>query len=364
MSLENEQSDGAGEGEFPRVTWDELREHLITRLMMDPEWIVDGPDRLDWWPTPLPMTIQVLDEGTFPDSTENWLRLSGATRIADVEESLGRQLASEYAPDYPVGALIYQEDALYLTTIYSFNPRNRTLLYWFHESLLIQSAIALEFAREWSGLDGIAISTRPHPSSGVRDDVDDLVRIYEGDQFGLDVREIALEHFAIVRLMLKDTFSRDGYQPGFSSDEVDFYNFGFDADDTEALSNGAFEFALGFMEGTDLERKLGPSLRIVARVLPPGVSFDDEQVTHVNNALCDLSFTGVFGHVSGPELSEGGSQLWATVPHATLVGWDRNQFDYHQSVLNAVWHVTAAAKTLRREVLGIDWPPENADESA
>ena len=361
MSLANQQSDG--EGEFPRVTWDELREHLVTRLMMDPEWIVDGPDRLDWWPTPLPMMIQVLDEGTFPDSTENWLRVSGSTRIADVEESLGRQLASEYAPDYPVGALIYQDGALYLTTIYSFNPRNRTLLDWFHESLLIQSAVALELAREWTDIDGIAVDTPPHPSSGVRDDVDDLVRIYEGDELGVDTREAALEHFALIRPLLRDTFIRNGYHPSFSNGEVDFYNFGFEADDTEALTNGAFDFALGFMNGMDLERKLGPSLRIAARVLPPGVSFDAEQVTHVNNALCDLPFTGVFGHVSGPELSEGGSQLWATVPHLTLVGWVPNIIDYQNSVLNAVWHVTAAAQTLRREVLGIDWPQQNGGES-
>jgi hypothetical protein len=43
MTLANEQH----VGEFPSVTWDEVLQYPVTRLMMDPERIVEGPDRLD-----------------------------------------------------------------------------------------------------------------------------------------------------------------------------------------------------------------------------------------------------------------------------------------------------------------------------
>ena len=143
-----------------------------------------------------------------------------------------------------------------------------------------------------------------------------------------------------------------------SNEEVDFYNLGFEADDLSGpLQRGAFDFGVGFMRGTDLERKLGPSLFITARILPPGSAFDEQQVTFVNEALCNLVGTSVFGYVSGPESADGGSVILATVPHLTLAEWsNRGPNDFRNSVINAVLHVTAAAQVLRRDVLGIHWP--------
>ncbi len=351
--------------EFTPVSWAEVRDHLVARLMMDPEWLVEAPDALRWWPTPLPMTIEVIGSGTFEGSAENWIRVSGSTLVAEVDESLGRHLACEHGGDYPVGTVVYRDGGLHLMTIYSFNPRNRGLLAWFHETLLIQAAQALELAVQLIELEGVHVPTPPHPQSGERDDVDELVHIYGSGELKLPVDPTPLERFAIIRPELRETILSRGFKTGFSNDEVDFFNLGFSADDPDALPNGAFDFGVGFMHGTDLDRRLGPSLRITARLLPPGVSFDNDEVTYANEALCDLEGTSVFGYVSGRELSQSGSSLWATVPHLTLAEWaNLPPEDFHVLVLNAIWHVTAAAQLMRRDVLGIQWPPDDSGAAA
>lgn len=350
-----------GAGGFPPVSWTEVRDHLVTRLMMDAEWIAEAPDRLWWWPTPLPMDITVIGSGTFEGSSENWLRVSGSTLVAEVDETLGRQLATVHNGDFPVGTVTYRDGGLHLTTIYCCNPRNRGLLSWFHQALLIQAGHALDLAARLSEMDGVLVPTPPHPSSGTRDDVDELVRIYGGDGLSLPVDPATLERFAVIRPELRDAILSGGYEEGFSNDEVDFFNLGFGAEDALALADGAFDFGVGFMHGTELDRRLGPSLRITARLLPPGVSFDGEQVAHANEAICALEGMSVFGFVSGLEQSQVGSSLWATVPHLTLAEWANLPPDVlRTNVLNAVWHVVATAQTMRRDVLGIVWPPEDS----
>ena len=358
-----DQADAGLEYDFPPVAWSDIRDHIVTRLMMDPEWTVEGDESLMWWPTPLPMTIEVVGSGTFPDSPENWIRVRGETLIAEVDDSRGRDIASEYLNVFPTGVLTYRDGWLRLSTIYSFNPRNRTLLEWFHESLLIQAVTALEFAAELEESKGIQVNPASHPSSGQRDDVDELCRIYVGEELGLPVDNGVSDRYAFIRPSLRDAILQDDYQRGFSNEEVDFFNSGFGFDEIGPLDEGAFDFGIGFMPGTALDAKLGPSLRITARILPPGVTFDEEQVTYANEALCNLVDTSVFGYISGPENEPSGSCVWAVVPHLTLAGWSRlDPLSFQTSILNAVWHVTAAAQRLRRDVLGIDWQPDRAGE--
>lgn len=345
--------------EFPRVTWSEVRDHLKERLMMDAEWTVEGPDRLEWWPSPLPMAIEVIDSGDFPNSNENWLRVIGTTLIAKTNDRRGRKLANEHAHEYPVGALVYSEGALSLHTIYSFNPRNRTLLAWFYQALLVQASVAVKLAISWNGLRGVRVKTPAHPSSGMRDDVDELVHIYGKNQLNFPVDMIAMNLLESMRPLLREGILAQGdWRPGFSNGEVDFFNFGFDSDDPSGpLQNGAFDFAIGVMPDTDLSRGLGPSLQIIARLLPPGVALDAKQVISANNALAGLTDVSVFGFISGPEQSDVGSNVWATVPHITLAEWaNLGPEKFRDSVLNAVWHVTASAQRFRREILGIEWP--------
>ena len=342
---------------WPAVSWKEIRDHLVGRLMMDEEWIVDTPNQLVWWPSPLPVSVRVVEQGSFPGSTENWIQVSASTRIAVVEEELGRELACDLNNRFRVGALVYLEDSLHLITNYAFNPRNRSLLAWFHQAILIQASTALDLVGEVSHIKGVEIPSIQHPTSGERFDVDELVDIYGTEQLNFDVDEGVEEQFELIRSQIAEFFLGNGYQLGFSNDEVDFFNLGFDSDDPDALLDGAFDCAVGFMRGTILERKLGPSLLIKARVLPLGVYFMEDEVTRANEALCKFVGTSLFGYVSGPEMEDDGSCLWSVVPHLTLAEWSKlGPRAFRDSVVNAIVHVTAAAKTLRRDFVGIDWP--------
>ena len=325
--------------------------------MMDDEWILDGPDSIEWWPSLLPMTISVIQSGTFSDSGENFLRVSATTELGRTDEQLGIELASKYHRALPVGAVVYADGALRLTTIYCFGPRNRSLLTWFKQALLIQSSAAIQLARDLNEVDGVEVQSRMHPITGFRSDVDDLVKIYGVDSLIFAIDDGVVGHYNELRPRLRDLFVNTGYSPGFSNDEVDFYNLGFAADEPGALQRGGFDFGIGFMRGTDLEKKIGPFLRIMARILPPGSAFDMVQTAYANEDLCDLDITSVFGFISGPESADGGSCLVASVPYLTLLEWSKLGDDaFVYSVANAAFHVVLAAQRFRHDVLGIEWP--------
>lgn len=343
------------------VSWSEVRDHLVSRLMMDAEWTVQTESSLSWWPTPLVMHIDVVEEGQFPNSNENWIRVRAMTPIALMDEERGRAIASEYSPDYPVGALVFSEGELSLQTVLSLNPRNRGLLSWFHESILIQSATALSLAVSLQEAEAATVPQSPHPVSGIRSGVDDLVRIYGGETFAMQVNQNMFELFQSIRPRLREMMVDLGYQIGFSNDEVDFFNWGFASDDpNNPLGNGAFDVGVGFMRGTQLEEQFGPGLAVVARILPPGVSFDDKQASYANEELVKMPQVSLFGCVTGgPDIEVQGSTLTGMIPHNTMSEWSYGWIngDFAVNVFNAVTHVTAAAQKFRRDVLNIHWPP-------
>lgn len=42
----------SGSQRMTLVTWKEVKDHLMRRLMMDEEWLTEGDQELTWWPTP------------------------------------------------------------------------------------------------------------------------------------------------------------------------------------------------------------------------------------------------------------------------------------------------------------------------
>lgn len=352
--------------EFAPVSWAEVRDHLVRRLMIDAEWMAETESSLSWWPTPLVMHIEVIEEDQFPNSHENWIQVRATMPIASFDEERGRVIASEYSPDFPVGAVVFSDGELSLQTIFSLNPRNRGLLSWFHESILIQSATALSIAVSLQETEGATITQLPHPVSGFRSGVDELVRVYGGEAFGMEIDEHVLKLFEWIRPELRELMIDFGYQLGFSNDEVDFFNWGFASDDPgNPLGNGAFDVGVGFMRGTKLEERFGPSLVLVARLLPPGIAFDDLQASYANEDLSKLPQVSLFGRATGgPDAEVQGSTLTGMVPYNTLrewsYGWESG--DFSVNVFNAVTHLTAAAQMFRREVLNIHWPVEPMTE--
>lgn len=319
--------------------------------MMDEEWLVEGEQHLVWWPTPLPLVVEAEAGDVFPDSNENWIRLTASTIIGSAEESLGRSLASEFTASYPVGALVYREGELSLRTSYAFNPRNRSLLSWFRECVLIQSAVAVQLADEWQSIEGLDLFTHPHPTSGYREDVDELVRIYHGEVLGMSVDDGVVPRFEAMRPNLREAMFAKGFSLGFSNEEVDFFNLGFDNLDSDALPRGAFDIGVGFMPGTARDQRFGPSLTLLARILPPGVNFTAHEASLANENLSRLPWLSQFGSISGPEGGSSGGQLHSMIPYLTLAGWSHGPGLMLTSVTNAITHVIAAAQRFRVDSL-------------
>jgi len=346
--------------EFEPVSWGEVRDHLISRLMMDEDWTVDDGTSLSWWPTPLVMHIDVIEEGTYPDSTENWMRVRASTPIVALGEEQGRAIASQHAPSFPVGAVVFADGHLSLQTIFSFNPRNRGLLSWFHQAVLIQAATALSIAATLQESAGLSIPQVPHPVSGIRSGVDDLITIYGGETLGLPVDHDMFGLFQNIRPTLRNMMTGFGYQLGFSGDDVDFFNWGFAGDDpSNPLGQGAFDVGVGFMPGAEHEQRLGPGLVLIARLLPPGVAFDTTQASYANEDLSKMSHASLFGYATGPEAEAMGSTLIGMVPHLTMSEWSKmTSEDFATLVVNAIFHIAATAQMFRREILNIHWPPD------
>lgn len=350
---------------FEPVSWVEVRDHLASRLMMDDEWTVDHADSISWWPTPLVMQIAPVEQGTYPGSTDNWLRIRASTLIASLDEERGRVTATEYSSRYPVGVVVFADGLLSLQTIFSFNPRNRGLLTWFHQAILIQAATALSIAGELQESHGIEIPQVPHPTSGVRTGVDELVRIYGDETLGLPVDHDMFGVFQALRPTLREMMAGVGYTVGFIGEDVDFFNWGFASDDpNDPLGQGAFDVGVGFMRGAEHEKRLGPGLMVMARLLPPGVTFDEVQTSYANEDLSKMSHASLFGHATGPDAGPVGSTLIGMIPHLTMSEWSRQPREHFANlVVSAIFHIAATAQMFRRDVLGIHWPPDRGVDS-
>lgn len=341
---------------MPQVTWEEARQHLVSRLMIDEEWAITRERTLTWWASSLPTTIEVTGEGGFPTGSDNWIRLTGSTAVARVNVDQAETIAALYRSRFPVGVLTFVDNQLKLSTTFSFNPQNRSLLPWFHQCLLIQGVVALEIAKQLEGIDGVVIARTPHPTSGLRVDVDELVEIYRDSMFRLPVDEVTLGRYAEIRPRIRSTMRTLGYEMGYSDEEVDFYSLLSWANDEDSSSNpSAFDVGVGLMPGSEAEERFGPCLMISARILPPGVNFHEPETTRANHDLASLATSSVFGFIAGDESGEGGGQMRSLVPHLTLCEWSNlDDEEFALSVVNAILHVCGAALAFRREFLGIE----------
>lgn len=295
------------------VTWDEVRDHLKQRLMMDEEWLVEGDDELTWWPSPLPLRVAVVDEGEFPNG-DNVLRISAETEVAFTDdEALGLQLASQFRHRYPTGTLVYENGALRICTAIALNPLSRSVLSAFHESVLIQAAVALELAGEWAhvnGLHWLDADAFAHPVSGPRADVDELVTIY-GPSFRKPTGNPRLEDetryvWDVARDFVRERLANEGWLEGFSNEEVDFYY---------APDDNLVELAVGVDPDDWRVEKFGLGLSVWARLLPAGVAFDDHDANLMNIAFMRNFMVSAHGHITGgPDEEERGSIVSAYLP--------------------------------------------------
>jgi hypothetical protein len=333
------------------VTWWEVRSHLQSRLMMDAPWLDEYDNGMTWWPTRLPMTVEVRETGMF-DEHDNWLRIHAETALAATDNTdLGIALTADYRHRFPMGALIYEDGLLKLSCTLALNPLCRSMLVPFHTAVLMQAAVASELAEEWAEVEDLDFppgDVLAHPTSGVRDDVDELVEIYRGD-YGLSGHEAEIEPlWTIARAGIRERLLSSGWTAGFTNEEVDFY---YHPEDT------TLDIAIGLNADDWRNEYYGRGLTIFARVLESGDAFDDATTNSANINLRRGFMGTALGWMTGGDAYRGEGKLGSILnwyfPEAALVEASRSHMaadDFEGltvALLNFVHHGANAARTFR-----------------
>ena len=278
---------------FPPVTWLEIRDHVVSRLMIDEEWMVEESDEITWWPGILPQSIYVSSriEMKTEELDEIGLRITVETILGTAKDrNEAINAVADLMIDHPFGSLVVLDDnrvvALASVFIYSLSKGMLTLL---HEEALIQATIATEFAKRLESLGIVETSPPPHPTSGVREIPDELVaNVYGAELFSplgdidhlYDIRSAA-------RHSWKDLMLRAGARLGFENEEVTFVSF----DDN-------FDAGVGWRDEEPASVRFGPSMMVWNNL---GTSSEPAHPEALNALNLDLALNTDYGlgHIGG-----------------------------------------------------------------
>jgi hypothetical protein len=210
---------------IPRVTWDEVDEHLTRRLFLDEEWLVRGEGYLHWYPWFLQQRIYLRAEGEIADWTpDNWMLITSEIDIASLDETRGITVADELNKDFSMGVFVWDGGILRVQSTLNLNPLGRQLLTLFHTQILAQAARAHEVAIMLDGELGVEVLKHAHPESGFRNEADELVQAHGGGTYGIPIAEELIGRIDKVRAeLLKDLFQKKGYEIGLDNDEVTYF---------------------------------------------------------------------------------------------------------------------------------------------
>ena len=235
---------------FPPVTWEEVREHLVRRLFIDDEWRVDGNHRFSWWAWFLKQEIAVTatDAGSEPGRQDALMRITATTETLQVaDEALGLQIVAEANRQFPYGAFILQDDVVRATSSVALNPICRGMLTAFHQAALIQATVAHEVANNYRDVPGVTIMASDHPKSGPRRVPTNSSRSIRETSAVCrpwkDSQPICRLARPLYRRLLLERLGE-----GFSNDEVDYFN------------DDGLDIAVGIIEGQPVARRFGPGL--------------------------------------------------------------------------------------------------------
>lgn len=278
---------------FPPVTWHEIRDHLVNRLMIDDEWMVEGSDEITWWPWFLPQSIYVSSrvEMKTKELNEIGLRITVETFLGTaIDRDQALDAVADLMIDYPFGSLVVLDDnrvaALSSVFIYSLSKGMLTLL---QEEALIQATMAAEIAQRLESRGVISMSPLPHPKSGVREIPDELVANVYGAEVFLPLMDI--DHLYdirdVVRHSWKDSMMRVGANVGFENDEVTFMSF-----------PDNFDAGVGWRDEEFASVKFGPSMMVWNNLGTSHVPAHPEALNALNLDLALNTDYGL-GHLGG-----------------------------------------------------------------
>ncbi len=296
----------------PPVTWSEVPEHLIRRLFMDPEWIVQEEARLTWWPWFLAQSFSLTSAGYFGegDDRDPWLTVTANIDIAQVPEDVGLQLASEVNNTFPLGAVVYDEPVLAMRSTLTLSSLNRNMLRLFHEAALAQATVAHEVALFLQDR-GFEVCESAHPSTGLRAEADEMLNFFAGSERAVPPAPDLIEKIHRARpRYLEELLSLGGLSEGWSNDEVDFVT---------VRESPLLDVAIAQPADNPDNARYGSGIRLYVRILPPGSQFPLAALNYVNLDLLNWSPMTMLGNVRSDELSqEWGSYYCTYLPSGPL----------------------------------------------
>ena len=333
------QMPSADDGDYPPITWQEAREHLIRRLFIDDEWRVDHDQGFSWWPWFLRQDVAVAatDQGTGIDRPDTLLRVTATTETVRVpDEATGLHLVAEANRTFPFGAFILRDRTVVATSSVALNPLCRGMLTAFHQAMLVQATAAHQIADSYVSEPGVEILASDHPRSGARAEPDELLRIYAGDECALPPLDGFAQYLAAARPIYRELLIRAGLEPGFCIDDIDLFNI------------TGMDIAISPTDGTPLGRRFGSGLVLQTRFLNPGERMPPSAVNALNQEISRQADASQLGPVLGDNDAIGyGLHTWTCLDQGFLGSVRGSTPDQlAMEIANAVYHAAAAVRLL------------------
>ena len=153
---------------FPPITWQEIRDHIVERLMIEPQWMIEEEDEFTWWPWQIPQSVFVSSrvELDLDDISETLVRVTIQSILGTaLDRPRALEAVADLMTDYPFGSIVVLEDnqvvALSSVALYG---RNRTLLSLVHEEALVQATFAQDISAKLVNDGVIGVDHAPHPT--------------------------------------------------------------------------------------------------------------------------------------------------------------------------------------------------------
>lgn len=275
-------------------TWVEVRERLVSRLLIDEEWLLDGDGELTWWPWFLPqhVTSRVVRQQNFDGSATGVLRLEATTVVLRVAEDARAHAIVEAAnARFPFGTFVWEEGLVRARTSVVVRVAGSTLPAHFVHACLVQATVAHDVALEFGEDPGVSVPRIDHPTSGSRWTADELLGVFGGEAMGIEMKPIFEPVLDQARAGAREQLLKAGFTAGWSNHEVDFFN-----------SPDGTDVAVGRIDGDPWCRRYGLGLVVYARwTAPTGQTPDPRLVADLNSALADHEHLSTLGHVAGGE---------------------------------------------------------------
>jgi hypothetical protein len=329
-------------GALPPISWEEVKDHMVARLFIDPEWSQEGLNRFTWWPWFLRQDLYVEASGSFDDGS-NWIRVRVEVPICTAPESLGLGLVEDANARFPLGVFTWSDGLISLGSTWALNPLSRQLLSLLHEQALAQATFAHEQAIVWQELDDVELLTSAHPRNGPRNVQDDLLEIYAGDELSLPQVYDLKYALEAARPVVKQIMLAHGWEEGFSADDVDFYN------------GSGFDMAVGLIPDSPQARKFGYGLVVMIRLAPSPATLTRREANYANLDVAGLvEVSQLAPIVTGPVAQTFGSHMRGYLPAGYLAEHRSSTDRLAVAITNALAHMAASVAQFRQQHLNIE----------